>query len=156
MSTTHEALLTAVGKDLNSPEFERGGLRSPGFGFGGGPRSPPLPEDTVLGDDVFNSRASFSRNNTGGVKRTKSLMQKIKSMVRRESEDGAVPAPMSDGVGYRSQSMSDANPDLRRPSHAHWRDAPVVEEEEGEDDMDFTEAPARTQHTGSMPVPIRH
>lgn len=158
----HPYPLIPVGKDLNGPE-------SPSFRSFGGPRSPAVvPEGGVAQEDMFNNRSSFPRQNSGGVKRTKSLMQKIKSMVRRESEDGTVP-PLP--TGHRSQSMSaaDSHPQAhhrRNPSQGNiWRDEPVVEEDE--DDaagrIDFSQPEGWNETSGyadatigqrSVPVPI--
>ncbi|KAL7423996.1 hypothetical protein Q5752_001581 [Cryptotrichosporon argae] len=80
--------------------------RSPGLRLGLGPRTPPVPEEGVGSpgseDGPRGAPSAFAR--PGGVKRTKSLMQKIKSMrcgTRRHPRDGS---------GQRSSSPAKYSP----------------------------------------------
>jgi hypothetical protein len=147
-------LLTQVGDHLGSPN-EDAGARG-GF-FGRSAKSPGLDDiiSPVPGDQAYGARPTRPG---GGVKRTKSLMQKIKSMVRRESE-GMPAVPALANSHPRSQSMS-AAPDPRRPSlGGTWRDAPVLEEE---DETQERLAPASagypaaalTSDSRGTPVPV--
>jgi len=107
-------------------EYNRG-PRSPGLRLGLGGRSPgPNVDESVLPPTPDESKAR------PGIKRTKSLMQKIKSMVRKGDESNP---PAAASGQHRSVSMSDA--DMRRPSAVQtqsWRNAPVLEEETGYSD----------------------
>lgn len=149
-----------MGDHLGSPVDNEGRA---GFLFG---KSSSKGDDMVVSpgpdDQTFGGRASFSRGGGGGgVKRTKSLMQKIKSMVRRESEGDMPPMPTV-AAGSRSQSMSAADGgygytrDPRRPSvGGAWRDAQVMEEEE-EERMDTGEwsPPRDTRLDDSRGTPV--
>lgn len=149
----------AVADDYYSPDSNPVPLpgrpmRSPGLRLGAG-TTPPILEDATSPTDYgsnFPSRSSANVN-TGGVKRTKSLMQKIKTMVRTRagSIEGAAPMPsVSPGqrpglsASQRSQSMS-ANLGYTRPpvGSPGWVNRDVMEEEEGEvlDDDVFVERP---------------
>jgi hypothetical protein len=81
--------------------------RSPGI-FGLGPKTPPIREDTAFSPTLEQPQAqrAYPQASTGaavgagagggGVQRKKSLMQKIKTMVRQRSqsiEDGGVTGP---------------------------------------------------------------
>lgn len=149
-----------MGDHLGSPVDNEGRA---GFLFG---KSSSKGDDMVVSpgpdDQTFGGRASFSRGGGGGggVKRTKSLMQKIKSMVRRESESDMPPTPAV-AAGSRSQSMSAADGytrDPRRPSiggRGGWRDAQVMEEEEEEERMDTGEwSPPRAAQYDSRGTPV--
>ncbi|KAL1406825.1 hypothetical protein Q8F55_006234 [Vanrija albida] len=124
--------------DLSDPSPENGNPpRSPGFKnvFGAGPgRTPPVAEEVFSPTDegfaANRDRGSFSRP---GVKRTKSLMQKIKSMVRKPDES----LPPVPAWGERSKSMSAASPTagILRPSGygsgaGYGLESTAVEEEE--------------------------
>lgn len=144
--------LTAVHDDYYSPETNTiplpgngKSLRSPGIRFGEGGSTPPIFEDAASppGDygQNFPSRTGGG-GNTGGVKRTKSLMQKIKTMVRTRS--GSVEGASSHmphvtsghyrpglSAGQRSQSMT-ANLGYTRPAPATspgWMNRELTEEE---------------------------
>lgn len=96
------------------------GPRSPGLRLGLGGK-PTTPDEAVLPPTPDEGRL---QRPGGGVKRTKSLMQKLKSMVRQKSEE-----PKHE----RSVSMSAV--DARRPMppvSPGWLDAPVLEEAEEE------------------------
>ena len=89
-------------------------MRSPNLRLGVGPRTPP-----IIGEGTYsptsenipqNSRSGNVPANPGGVQRTKSLMKKIRIMVRQRSgsvESGQLPKVRPNlGVGQRSQSMT--------------------------------------------------
>lgn len=128
---------------MSDPSFENGNPpRSPGFknvfGAGAG-RAPPLSDEILSPTDegfANRDRGSFSRP---GVKRTKSLMQKIKSMVRQRPDESMPPVP---AWGERSKSMSAASPTagILRPSgygaggaagYGYGLESAVMEEENG-------------------------
>lgn len=116
--------LTAVDEHM---DYNRG-MRSPGLRLGGLGKSPagPGPDDTILAP----ADSPLARPG-GGVKRTKSLMQKIKSMVRQKPEEN----PMPESHGRRTMSMSEPNSGRARPGMpspgltSPWGNAPVLEEE---------------------------
>ncbi|RSH80338.1 uncharacterized protein EHS24_008914 [Apiotrichum porosum] len=153
----------------NSNNNNNRAARSPGLRLGslGAPRSPPLPEDTAVSPTGDQPIGGFGSGGVGGrpgggVKRTKSLMQKIKSMVRQKSDENVPPVPPA--LGPRSQSMSAASDTLGRhpPVSPGWRNAPVLEEEEGGSDGgygNYNDFPAGWEHpTGATPpaaVPTR-
>lgn len=81
--------------------------RSPGLRLASAPRTPPVSgggqyagTEGVSPIDE-NAPISFAGQQTGGVKRTKSLMQKIKSMVRTREDESP---PRREGA--RAQSFS--------------------------------------------------
>jgi hypothetical protein len=82
-----------------APQASARPARSPGLRLSNGPRTPPI---TVTGsyatDGVspIDENAPVGTGQTGGVKRTKSLMQKIKSMVR--TRDGMDSVPQKKGA----------------------------------------------------------
>ncbi|WVQ78361.1 hypothetical protein IAT38_000446 [Cryptococcus sp. DSM 104549] len=82
-----------ISEDIYSPESTSAPLpaRSPGLRLGLGPRSPPIKEDST--SPTSDSAPPLARGSgvvtatnvpPGGIKRTKSLMQKIKTMVRQK------------------------------------------------------------------------
>ena len=81
--------------------------RSPGLRLASVPRTPPVSNGgQYAGTEGVspideNAPISFAGQQTGGVKRTKSLMQKIKSMVRTREDESP---PRREGV--RAQSFS--------------------------------------------------
>ncbi|KAK4686390.1 hypothetical protein P7C73_g3737, partial [Tremellales sp. Uapishka_1] len=112
-------------------------MRSPGLRLGLGPRTPPIyPDGPTSPDGESAPPVSRSGNfNGGGVKRTKSLMQKIKSMVRQRSgsvESAPVVPVVRPVEGRRSHSISTGLGQTHSPT---WLDRDVMEEElvEGED-----------------------
>lgn len=127
-----------MGDDYYSPEMmpipiSGRGVRSPGFRTG---TTPPILEGTVSPNgEPYTVRPAGSAN-TGGVKRTKSLMQKIKTMVRTRAgsvEGTTTPVPQIRpglSAGQRSQSMS-AGLGYHRPAVSPgWPGGQVPEEEE--------------------------
>lgn len=154
MSSRSPDLHVIVSEDAFSPESVNSALpsarpaRSPGLRLGLGQRtssysrdepspgaeSPPIPRSGPLAGLAPPSAGAGA----GGVKRTKSLMQKIKTMVRTRSgsvESANAPNPPlvrpGLGPGQRSQSMT-AGFGARRPSLSPGWDVgrDVVEEEE--------------------------
>ena len=165
-------LLMKVGEDVYSPES--GNMRLPANGNrpmrSPGPRmpasTPPILEDVV---SPFNESGPLPGSRaappTGGVKRTKSLMQKIKTMVRTRSGSvegqpnmPQVHAGQGYGQGYRkpglaagqrSKSMSTmagyVQPVIPLGSPG-WADRDVVEEElEDEPTTERSRAPGYTE-----------
>lgn len=65
-------------------------MRSPGFRLGIDPRTPPIKEDstspTLESPPPLRAVVTATNVPPGGIKRTKSLMQKIKTMVRHKPE----------------------------------------------------------------------
>lgn len=116
-----------------TPEEIYAPARSPGVRLGHGPRTPPIKEESTspLGENPP-ARAG------GNVKRTKSLMQKFKTMVRTRS--GSVEhvhaASVVAGGQNRSHSMN-AGAGIPRPilSPGGGIEARVLEEEELADEV---------------------
>ncbi|WWC60957.1 uncharacterized protein I303_103534 [Kwoniella dejecticola CBS 10117] len=140
---------TELGSDYYSPESVSAPLpgkpaRSPGLRFGMGAVSPPIKDEGTSPTGEFPPAITRGAG-PGGVKRTKSLMQKIKTMVRHRSEsmesDSVPPFRQGYGNGEGQRSMSVNSGTGHRgkvplPSPG-WEDRPaVVEEEELEDDQD--------------------
>jgi len=161
----------AVTDDMYSPDHPSvplpGGrpARSPGVRHAG--TTPPIFEDVTSPNGESGPPSSYrgGQANPGGVKRTKSLMQKIKTMVRTRSgsvEEGQhAPMPLvhpgRHGYGYprvgagavfaggqRSQSMSAGLGYARpvAPSSPGWGEREVVQEDdEDEREERFDDAP---------------
>ncbi len=111
-------------------------MRSPGLRLGLGPRTPPIKDEGSI-SPISESVPTTARSGNvgaypGGVKRTKSLMQKIRTMVRQRSgsvESAQVPK-VRPGLseGQRSQSMTGS---LARPNLSPgWAEGEYVVEEE--------------------------
>lgn len=89
-------------------------IRSPGFRLGSDPRTPSIKEDsmspTLESPPPFRAVVTATNVPPGGIKRTKSLMQKIKTMVRHKPESEHTLSSGSNGRlgigGGRSMSMS--------------------------------------------------
>lgn len=93
--------------------------RSPGLRLGGlGARSPAIAEEST---SPLGESKALPLTGAGGVKRTKSLMQKIKTMVRTRSgsvdleQDGGYFAGMQSGEGGRGGRYSSGEGGQARP-----------------------------------------
>lgn len=174
LSHRSDALIT-VTEDMYSPDFPAvplpsGGrpARSPGVRYAG--TTPPIFEDVSSPNGEPGAPSSYRGGQTqpGGVKRTKSLMQKIKTMVRTRSgsiEEGQhAPMPLvlpgqRYGTGYartnsaaaagatfaggqRSQSMSAGLGYARpvAPGSPGWGEREVVQEDDEEGEERFVDA----------------
>ena len=140
-SPQSNSYLASVSEEVVPPEANNAALvsarpmRSPGLRLGVGPRTPPIRDEganSPPSEISQNSRSSNIPANTGGVQRTKSLMKKIRIMVRQRSgsvESGQLPKVRpSLGVGQRSQSMTVG---LTRPATSPgWAENEYVVEEE--------------------------
>nr|XP_019013699.1 uncharacterized protein I206_01770 [Kwoniella pini CBS 10737]OCF52480.1 hypothetical protein I206_01770 [Kwoniella pini CBS 10737] len=117
--------------------------RSPGLRFGMGATSPPILDQGTSPTGEYPPAITRGAG-PGGVKRTKSLMQKIKTMVRHRSEsmesDSNPPFRYGYGGGEGQRSMSASSGQVHKgkvplPSPG-WEDRPaLVEEEELEDEI---------------------
>lgn len=159
--------MIVVADDVYSPDLagvppSNKPLRSPGLRLGLGPRTPPIIPEGSFSPDGENppptsrsaglaSATAHDGNGGSGVKRTKSLMQKIKSMVRPrsssvESYQNAIVRPGL-SASQRSLSMS-AGLNNRRPSgnSGGWPEETMVEEDELEEVQGYDDDPLSNSH----------
>ena len=127
-------------------------VRSPGLRLGLGPRTPPIKDEL----SPVSEKGGFGNMQTsgsapgfggaGGVKRTKSLMQKIKGMVRTRSGSVEASGPHGSvrpglsagslGANQRSHSMGSGF-GVRPQVSPGWNGPDVVEEEEMVDEDEY-------------------
>ncbi len=154
--------LATVSEDLHSPESTSAPLpgakpmRSPGLRLGLGPRTSPIKDEGTTSPISESmppiSRSAHAQPYPGGVKRTKSLMQKFRAMVRQRSGsvESVQVAKVRPGLnaGQRSQSMTGG---LARPAVSPgWAEGEyVVEEEELTEEPDDQFADAHEDVFGS-------
>ncbi|WVF72058.1 hypothetical protein IAT40_006870 [Kwoniella sp. CBS 6097] len=114
----HDGMVDINENDIYSPESISAPLpgkpaRSPGLRFGMGATSPPIREDATSPTHENPPHARSGQLGPGGVKRTKSLMQKIKTM--RESPNLAVRSSSPRGVSPTTESGLAGSPSSELP-----------------------------------------
>ncbi|RXK38630.1 hypothetical protein M231_04136 [Tremella mesenterica] len=128
-------------------------LRSPGLRNAPAPRSPGMREDMPSPSSEMPPGAYRTNSNTaggpptGGVKRTKSLMQKLKTMVRQRASS------IEDSANFRPQLPNHRplmHPGMRAPSSPGWAEDDAVEEELA-DNMDGRYADADAEDIFTSP-----
>ncbi|WVQ98833.1 hypothetical protein IAU59_005964 [Kwoniella sp. CBS 9459] len=119
----HEGMVDINENDIYSPESVSAPLpgkpaRSPGLRFGMGATSPPIREEATSPTQENPPQVRSGQMGPGGVKRTKSLMQKIKTMrenpnlgARASSPRGISPTTDS---GLAGSPSSELPPDLEK------------------------------------------
>ncbi|OCF36475.1 hypothetical protein I316_01724 [Kwoniella heveanensis BCC8398] len=120
-----QALKAAWGIDTPEPYEDFGGsphegmpARSPGLRFGMGATSPPIREDATSPTHENPPHARSGQLGPGGVKRTKSLMQKIKTMRENPNLAGRSSSPRgvspTTDTGLAGSPSSELPPDLEK------------------------------------------
>ncbi|WVR05295.1 hypothetical protein IAU60_002309 [Kwoniella sp. DSM 27419] len=135
----HEGMVDITEDDVYSPEMTSAPLpgkpaRSPGLRFGLGPASPSIKEGEVtspLGENSPVLRGNGANaTGAGGVKRTKSLMQKIKTMRESQGHAGRSSSPR----GFGSSDSSTANGNMNGTGTGTYAGSPSSEFPPGSED----------------------